>query len=234
MSPALVQHAEAISGFLYPVVRSLVTPPILRIDRYRLKPGSEVAIRHLHKEMAVALARWGYPHTCLAMESLTGPKEVWRLTGYQSVAEQRQVAQSLESNTRLTGALERIEDQIRVLIGNPESITATCRSGKRSGHTWLMGRGHYIVVAPLEPQEERRGAVYETAGGQRYRITAARTRKNAEGQACSAGWGAVVFSVRPTWGMPAADWVSRDQSFWNPNPVVKRALAAPSVPFGTR
>jgi len=180
-------------------------------------------MQNLQKQLAQTSVRWGYPHPFLTVESLTGQKEVWRLTGYQSSSEQKKVAQSLETNVVVRLALGRIEDQIRVLAGSPATIVATFCGGKRDGHTWRMGRGHYLVIANLAPHEEGRGAAYRTPTGVRYWISAARTRQSAEAHAAEANPRANVFAVRPAWGMPALEWTRHDPGFWNSSPVVKRA-----------
>ena len=100
------------SALQFPLLRDtamLETPQILRIDRYQLPPGTEAAMRNLQKQVALAMTRWDNPHPSMAIESLTGPKEVWCLSGFQSRAEQIRAAENLETNEVLGEALGRIE-----------------------------------------------------------------------------------------------------------------------------
>lgn len=192
-------------------------PQILRIDRYTLQPGTEAAVRNLHKQMAKAMVRWNYPQPCLAVESLTGPKEIWCMTGFQSHADQRRVAEAMERNDVLRTALERVQSQIQVLTGSPVHEIATFREDQ--GLPWRMGYGHFLTVttAALE------GSIYGTAAGGRYGIWSTRTHREANLRAATAV-DARVFTVRAAWGMPAWHWVMRDQEFWMSNPVMKQGL----------
>lgn len=219
MATATQQQITRELAPILPVAAPLATPQILRIDRYSLKAGTETAVRNLQRQVALAMARWDGPHPCVGIESLTGPKEVWRLSGFQSADEHRKAAESLERNEALRTALQRIEDQTRVLIGSPATVLATYCGG---GHKWLLGRGRFLVIAVSHTHTGGEGAVYETGAGVRYRIAATRTRRTA---AAAAGPEANSFAIRPTWGMPALAWTRTDRVFWKSSPVVKRWTA---------
>ena len=198
------------------------TPQVLRIDRYSIRPETAAAMRNLQKQVAQTMVKWGNPQPCLAIESLTGPREVWCITGFASAVEQREVAEKLEENEVLRSALDRIESQIRVLTGSPATLVANYSQSTRRGRSWQMGRGHYMVIALSQDPVELDGASYETFSGARYHITATRTRKDADARARLAGPSANIFAIRPTWGMPAYEWVSADPEFWNASPVSKQ------------
>jgi hypothetical protein len=221
MSPAFQQRREPRPEALRPVTPPFATPQILRVDRFILKPGTEVAVTNLHRELALASTRWGYPQPFLTVESLTGPSEIWRLTGYQSPAEQKRAAQSLETNLIVRLARERIEDQLRVLVGSPVTVIANFSGDRRASHPWLMGRGHYLVIGPAGSPVDSRGADYETSAGVRYWIASARTRSSAYQRAAEAVPGAAVFAIRPACSMPSVEWTRRDPGFWNSSPVAK-------------
>jgi len=213
------------SALLFPLLRDTAkpeTPQILRIDRYSLPPGTEAAMRNLQKQVALAMTRWDNPHPCMAIESLTGNKEVWCLSGFQSRAEQVRVAENLEKNDVLRESLGRIESQIQVLCGNPVSVMANYCPGSRCGRPWVMGRGHYLVISVTDGPVDTEGSAFDTGEGIRYRITAARTRRDADLRAAAAGSEAQVFAVRPAWGAPSRVWISRDPDFWGSSPVAKR------------
>src|SRR5579863_2240721 len=151
MSPAIRQRPEGIPSPIFSIAAPLSTPQMLRIDRYRLKPGTELPVNHLQQQLALAFSRHNYPHPCLAIESLSGPREIWRIAGYQSPAEQRNAAQVLDANTVLRLDLERIDTQIRVLVGDPSTMVANYCGGAGRRRAWPMGRGHYLIVTPLAP-----------------------------------------------------------------------------------
>jgi hypothetical protein len=227
-----IQRIEARPALIEPVPTRAAPPQILRINRYTLRPETAVAMRNLQKQVALAMTRWENPQPCLAIESLTGPKEVWCLTGFQSAADQMRAAEKLEANEVLRSALDRIESQIRVLTGNSATVVANYLAGERRGRTWSMGRGHYLVITVSRSNPEMDGATYETADGLRYFITAARTRKDADARALAAGPQANVYAIRPTWGMPSRSWVIADPEFWNASPVAKQG-PVPSSQFRT-
>jgi hypothetical protein len=205
------------------VVARLATPQILRVDRYRLTPGTLTPIQHLQQRAALVMAQWGCPHPYLAVESVTGPAEVWRLTGYQTAADQRRAALSMDMNPALRGDLERIESQIQVLAGPSYTWIAQYVGGILHGQKWPMGRGQYLVIAPVSGSADPQGAPYQASDGAQYAIASARTRKGAESRAAAAGPGAYVFAVRPAWSMPAAEWVRCNPAFWSSSPAVKSA-----------
>ncbi|HWC97887.1 MAG TPA: hypothetical protein VG456_14080 [Candidatus Sulfopaludibacter sp.] len=217
-----IQRLEVQGSATAPIVVKAATPQILRINRYTLRPETESAMRNLQKQVALALVQWGNPQPSVAIEALTGPKEVWCLTGFQSSQEQRQIAEKLEGNDILRSALDRIESQVRVLTGNPSTVMATYQQSGRRGRSWLMGRGHYLVIAVSPVPSGIEGTCYQTAAGQQYFISATRTRKDADARAAQAGPTAHVFAIRPTWGMPAREWVNADPEFWNASPVAKQ------------
>lgn len=189
------------------------SPRILRIDRYNLRPGTETAVRNLQKQIAITMVRLGGTHPCLAVESLRGPKEIWCLTGFQSHTDQKRLAEAMEFNEVLRTALDRIQGQLQVLTGSP--VTEVAHLQEEQGTRWRMGYGHFLAVSEAE------GSVYTTTGGMRYGISATRTRREAECRAAETPSGR-VFSVRAAWGMPAWQWVTRDQEFWASSPVFKQ------------
>src|SRR5258708_1454539 len=81
--------------------------PILLIAREPLVAGRENAYREIEEETARLSARLGCPHPYLAMESLTGPKEIWWFNGFDSPEDQRQVAEAYERNALVSGFRKR-------------------------------------------------------------------------------------------------------------------------------
>ncbi len=79
--------------------------PILFIAREPLLPGGENAYREIEEETARLSARLGCPHPYLAMESLTGAKEIWWFNGFDSPEDQRQVAEAYQKNAAFSAAL---------------------------------------------------------------------------------------------------------------------------------
>src|SRR5262245_40501989 len=83
------------------LARAAATPQILQIYREPLRPGYEALYDAFERETARTAASLGCPHPYLAIESITGPKEVWWLNGYESLEEQRQVSDDYNRNAPL-------------------------------------------------------------------------------------------------------------------------------------
>jgi hypothetical protein len=80
---------------------------ILQIYREPLKPGSEAAYRAIEEDTARVCANLKCPHPHLAIESLTGPKEVWWLNTFESDAQKQQVTDAYAKSLALMTVLQR-------------------------------------------------------------------------------------------------------------------------------
>src|SRR5437660_12853369 len=105
-----------LSGFT--MMQSAPMPtPILFIAREPLVAGRENAYREIEEETARLSARLGCPHPYLAMESLTGPKEIWWFTGFDSPEDQRQVGEAYQKNAPFSAALQKNRDRKSPVTG---------------------------------------------------------------------------------------------------------------------
>src|SRR5579864_5101716 len=84
-----------------------IPSPILYIAREPLVAGGENVYRKIEQETARLSARLGCPHPYLAMESLTGPKEIWWFNGFASPEEQKRVGEAYQSNAPFSAAMNR-------------------------------------------------------------------------------------------------------------------------------
>src|SRR5271170_5189038 len=107
------------------MMHSVATPPpILFIAREPLVAGGENAYREIEEETARLSSRLGCPHPYLAMESLTGPKEIWWFNGFDSPEEQRQVAEAYQTNAPFSAALKKNSDRKATMTGKVVEVTA--------------------------------------------------------------------------------------------------------------
>jgi len=79
---------------------------ILQIYRDSLKGGSEATYKAIEEDAARICADLKCPHPHLAIESLTGPKEVWWLNAFASEAEKQRVVSDYANNRPLMAALD--------------------------------------------------------------------------------------------------------------------------------
>ena len=105
-------------------------PQSLQIVRESLRPSGEAAYKAIEEDAARICADLKCPNSHLAMESLTltGPKEVWWLTPYQSESDRKRVADGYANNPALMAALLEIPRRKQCLVGAPIDILANYRS----------------------------------------------------------------------------------------------------------
>jgi hypothetical protein len=74
---------------------------ILQIFRERLKPGCEASYSEIEEDTARNSVKLKCPHPYLAIESLTGPKEIWWLNTFDSQEHRQQVEADYAKNHAL-------------------------------------------------------------------------------------------------------------------------------------
>ena len=192
---------------------------ILQIYREPLKPGSEEAYRAIEEDTARACASLACPHPHLAMESLTGPKEVWWLNTFESEAQRQQVTDDYKANRPLMAALERNSKRKASVTGTGENIFARYRSELSRGARWSLSGARFLVVTMTRSDRLPDGPVFEAPDGARFVLRAVATRDEATGMAQATGPETTAFAVRPYWGMPAREWIAADPEFWKASPL---------------
>src|SRR5215831_9855054 len=196
------------------VMQSVPTPmPILLIAREPLVVGRENEYREIEEETARLSVKLGCPHPYLAMESLTGPKEVWWLNGFDSPEDQRQVAQAYEKNAPFSAALKKNSGRKAPVTGKVIEIVEQYRPDLTNGVPWILGHGRFLVIAVTKDRPAGAGTVFQAADGTFFVFSPARTRKQADRLAASIP-GSIVVVVRPAFSFPAKDWVAADPRFW--------------------
>ena len=188
-------------------------PPILLIAREPLVAGREKAYREIEEETAHLSAKLGCPHPYLAMESLTGPKEIWWFNGFDSPEDQRQVAEAYQKNAPLSAALKKNSDRKAPLTRKVIEVVAQYRPDLTSGVPWSLGQGRFLVIAVTRDRPSGAGTVFQATDGTFFVFSPARTRKQADRFADPIP-GAAVVVARPSFSFPAKHWVAADPRFW--------------------
>jgi hypothetical protein len=199
---------------------------ILQIYRDSIKPGGEAAFRAMEEDAARVCAELGCPHPHLALESLSGPNEVWWLNAYDSEAQKQHVAAAYSANQPLLDALTRAVEGKQDVTGTPIEVFADYRPDRSRGAEWNVAGARFFVVTLTIEESGVEGPVFESADGTRFILRPVRTWSEAEVQAAAAGPGTRIFAVRPYWGMPARQWIDADPEFWKPNPMARRHQTA--------
>jgi hypothetical protein len=188
-------------------------PPILYIAREPILAGHEAEYRAIEEDTARLSATLGCPHPYLAMETLTGPKEIWWFNGFQSSEELTRVGEAYRSNAPFAAAQNRNRERKAAAIGKVVEVAAKYRPDLTHGAPWIVGHGRLAVIAISRDPPAGRGTVFEGADGAFYAISPARSRKQADRLAASTP-GATVVEARPLFSFPAKDWVDADPGFW--------------------
>jgi len=193
-----------------------MAPPILFIAREPLVAGRENTYRKIEEETARLSAKLGCPHPYLAMESLTGPKEIWWFNGFDSPEDQRRVAEGYERNAPFSAALKKNRDRKAAVTGTVIEVVAKYRPDLTSGVPWILGHGRFVVIVVTKDRPSSPGTVFQAADGAFFLFSPARTRKQANHLAASIP-GSTVVVVRPSFSFPAKDWVAANPRFWRAN-----------------
>jgi hypothetical protein len=186
--------------------------PILFMAREPLVAGHEKAYEEIEEETARLAVKLGCPHPYLAMESLTGPKEIWWFNGFESAEDQKQVGAAYEKNAAFSAALKRNSDRKAPFVGKVAEILAQYRPEVSSGVPWILGHERFVVIAVTKDRPSG-GTVFQAADGTFFVFSPARDRKQAEHLAASVP-GSTIAVVRPELSFPAKDWVAADPQFW--------------------
>src|SRR5438876_5762161 len=152
--------------------------PLLRIRRWPLVAGRENVCREIEEETARHSTKLRCPHPCLAMESLTGPKEIWWFNGFDSPEDQRQVAEAYEKNAPFSAGLKKNSDRKAPVTGKVIEVVAQYRPDLTSGDPWILGHGRFLVIAVTKDRPSSAGTVFQAADGTFFVFSPARTRKH--------------------------------------------------------
>jgi hypothetical protein len=187
-------------------------PAILQVYREPLKSGVRAEYDRLESDTATRCAQLRCPHPYMGLESLTGPKEVWWLNGYDSDADRKQVADAWAASTEVLAVLGRNARKKAALVGTAVESLARFRADLSGGEPWRLGRGRFLVIWSGTGTPALEGTVYETDDHTRFVLVSARSRKEAE--AVAAASRARVFEVRPSWSHADETWIASDPQLW--------------------
>jgi len=209
---AVLLAASHLALAALPDVPPAGPPAVLQVHTEPLKPGVRDDYDRLESDTAQKCAQLHCPHAYLALESLTGPKEVWWLNGYASDAERKEVAEAWAASTEILDVLGRNAKRKSVLIGKGIDSMARYRQDLSGGEPWQLGTGRFLVIWSGTGKPGLKGTAYETDGGTRLVIVTARTREEADTLAAASK--ARVFEVRPTWSHADEAWIAGDPDLW--------------------
>ena len=211
----MLQRLALLIGLSLQIHAQSRPPQILYVSRQFWRAGSQAALNRIEAQAARVCIDLGVPHPYLGIESLTGSKEVWYLNGFTSAEDLAQIAEQYDKKPELMAAMKRFsEEREEFKSERDKEGQATYRPELSRGAPWSIGEGRFLVIVVTKDTPRSDGTVFETKDGERFIVTSAHTRAEAEAKLSSAGAGAKIFAIRPQFSLPAADWVTGDPSFW--------------------
>ncbi len=196
-------------------------PHLPQIVREPIKAGDEAAYAVIESDTAAACAALKCPHPHLALEPSVGPKEVWWFNFFESESQRQQVSSAYEQNRPLMEILARNNEQKSKYTGEITDLILTRRSDLGRGTHWDLSGVRFIVVTLVNGAVDPDGLVFEAPNGTYFVVQPVKTLDDAERLASDPR--AIVLAVRPSWGMPAKEWLDADRVFWSVNPVAYRS-----------
>lgn len=131
-------------------------PAVLQIYRDRIKPSKMAEYTRIEDEAAEACAKastWPY----LTIQSMTGPQEVWFISGYDSYTAMEQTAAPFAHNASLNAELSRLQDAKANLVDSPRAIYAQLRDDLSSNSALIPPGTRFfdVTMVTVQPGHER-------------------------------------------------------------------------------
>jgi hypothetical protein len=210
-----------------PLRAQSAAPRFMYIYRDSLKEGVDSAYRVIENDGAQICADLRCPNPYLALESLSGPHEVWWLNTFTSAADTARVAHIYATRPALSSALGRVAQRKSAMIGTPVQGFAIYGRDLSRGPAWSVAGARFIVVTVTRDVRPTEGSVWLSADSTAYVLRPARSAREAEDLARAIH--ARVFAIRPNWSMPAGAWVDADPEFWREAPTPRKSRTAPRI-----
>ena len=195
-----------------PLLAQHAGPRFMYIYRDSLKHGVDSAYRAIEDDGAQICADLHCPNPYFAIESLSGPHEAWWLNSFTTEADTARVANVYATDRPLSEALGTVAKRKAALIGKPVQGFAVYRRELSRGPTWSVAGARFMVVTVTRARRPADGSVWAMTDSTLYVLRPVRRRREAEALARQDR--ARVFVLRPSWSMPAPEWVMADPGFW--------------------
>jgi hypothetical protein len=202
-----------------PLLAQGPAPRFMYIYRDSLKRGVDSAYRVIEDEAAQICADLRCPNPYIAIESVRAPHEAWWLNAFATESDTARVAKIYATNRALATALDEVARRKAALIGKPVQGFAVYRPDLSRGPAWSVTGAHFIVVTVTRDWRPVEGSAWAMGDSTIYVLRPVRRRREADALAFQPN--ARIFAVRPTWSMPAPEWVAADPDFWRSAPAPK-------------
>lgn len=147
MKPTLM--AVALGACLVPLYAQSTEPPaVITITREAIKEGKGAAHRRVEKDYANAFRKNNFPFHYVALSSMSGPSEVWFLSGYPSFAAVEE-GDKASDKAPLKNDLELVEARDGELRASSRGMTAVYRKdlSYQSEAPITVGKSRYWMIS---------------------------------------------------------------------------------------
>lgn len=137
-------------------VESVPPPALLQIYRDPVKPSRMAEYSRIESEAALVCARAGtWPY--LAAQTMTGPQEVWFISGFDSYDAMEHSAEPFARNATLTAELNRLLEAKGNLVEEPRAVFAHYRDDLSGNAPLIQPRTRFFTVTmvTVHPGHER-------------------------------------------------------------------------------
>jgi hypothetical protein len=121
-------------------------PKFLQITREVVKPGKDLAHSKSEVSWSRALEAAKYPATSLGMSALSGPNEMWWLTGYGAMADIQKVSDAVEASPALTAVGATYGPPEADFVSNTIGMIARFRDDLSYNNSVPMTSERFMVV----------------------------------------------------------------------------------------
>lgn len=131
-------------------------PPVLQIYRDPVKPSRMTEYSRIESEAALARARAGtWPY--LAAQTMTGPQEVWFISGFDSYDAMEHSAEPFARNATLSAELNRLLEAKGNLVEEPRAVFAHYREDLSGNAPLIQPRTRFftVTIVTVHPGHER-------------------------------------------------------------------------------
>jgi hypothetical protein len=191
-------------------------PRLLQVVREPINAGDEAAYEEIENEIAAACVALKCPHPHLALETLSERKEIWWFNFFDSEEQRLQVTRDYESNRLLMEVLIRNGDRKSRYTGEITDRVSRYRPDLGRETNWDFLGARYVVVIFGDAAVDAGGPVFEQPDGTCFAVRFFKTLEDAHRLANN---DATILKFRPSWGLPAQEWIDADLDFWRVNPV---------------
>ena len=131
-------------------------PAVLQIHREPVKPGKLAEYTKIEAQAAQACYRadtWPY----FTMQSVTGPQEVWFVSGFETYASMERSAEPFLRNASLSQELDRLTEAKANLVTEPRTVFLRYREdlGRNHGLAHAGARFFTVTWVTVNPGRER-------------------------------------------------------------------------------